>query len=144
MGLIMYHLTASITGMISSAVDWFFSMRCHFPLPYWAKLHLTTNTLRSSVVFTTRQRSCGKVMFSVVSVCSRGEGFHVTITHDALDLTVQETCSNLKDWPPLPSEVTSGGDYWTTHDCGAGGQYASYWKVFLFSFILIKGVYVTF
>ena len=35
---------------------------------------------------TVRQRSCGRVMFSVVSVCSRG---YVTITHDVLDFTVQ-------------------------------------------------------
>ena len=41
---------------------------------------------------TARQRSCGKVMFSVLRVClSRGgDGApHVTITHDALDLTVK-------------------------------------------------------
>ena len=39
--------------------------------------------MRVSFKFTTRQRSCGKVMFSYVSV---GE---VPITHDALDLTVK-------------------------------------------------------
>ena len=38
-----------------------------------------------------RQRSCGKVMFSVVCVCHSicPQGSHVTITYDALDLTVQ-------------------------------------------------------
>ena len=47
----------------------------------------------SSVLITPCQRSYGKVMFSVVcvchSVCPRGGGFHVTIAHGALDLTVQ-------------------------------------------------------
>ena len=43
----------------------------------------------SSMILTSRktsshQQSCGKVLFSVVSVCS-----HVTITRDALDLPVQ-------------------------------------------------------
>ena len=38
-------------------------------------------------IFTTRQRSCGKVMFSVMSVCWRGS--HMAITHDVLDLTEQ-------------------------------------------------------
>ena len=42
------------------------------------------------LIVTARQRSCGKVMFSQVSVCSqRGRRPHVTITHHALDLTVQ-------------------------------------------------------
>ena len=44
-------------------------------------------------VITTRQRSCGKVMFSVVyacqSVCSQvRSGSHLTIMHSSLDLTV--------------------------------------------------------
>ena len=44
----------------------------------------------------------GKVIFSLVCVCSQRWGSHVTITHDASDLTVQETfqtCS-LQDTPP--------------------------------------------
>ena len=49
--------------------------------------------------FTARQRSCGKVMFSVMSVCqsfcSWGRS-HVTITYDALDLTIQT---------PLPTQT---------------------------------------
>ena len=45
------------------------------------------------MLITARQRSCGKIMFSHVSVCLillRGGGTHVTITHDELDLTVQD------------------------------------------------------
>ena len=41
-----------------------------------------------------RQQSCGKVMFFphvCLHVCSRG--LHLTITHDALDLTVQPHCT---------------------------------------------------
>ena len=39
---------------------------------------------------TARQQSCGKVMLAVMSVCLSFclEGSHVTIAHDALDLTV--------------------------------------------------------
>ena len=45
---------------------------------------------------TARQESCGKVMFSDVYLCvsvslSFYRGSYVTITHDALDLTMQET-----------------------------------------------------
>ena len=42
-----------------------------------------------SIIITARQRSCRKVMFSLVSVCLFTGGPHMTITHDALDLTVQ-------------------------------------------------------
>ena len=46
--------------------------------------------------FTAQQRSCGKVMFSVVYVRrfvhkASQRGPHVTIIHDALDLTIQGT-----------------------------------------------------
>ena len=59
-------------------------------------------------IVTARRRSCGKVMFSVVSVCAQGGGeCHVTITNDALDLTVQGL-------PPCPSPpsvmVAKAGD----------------------------------
>ena len=44
----------------------------------------------TTILVTTRRRSCIKVMFSIVSVIlSTGVGgFHVTITHDALGLTI--------------------------------------------------------
>ena len=45
------------------------------------------------LVITARQRSCGKVMFSVESVHPSDilsiDGSHVSIIHDALDLTIQ-------------------------------------------------------
>ena len=46
---------------------------------------------KGCIIFNARQRSCGKVIFSVVSVglFTDGEGPHVAITHDKLDLTVQ-------------------------------------------------------
>ena len=37
----------------------------------------------------TCQESCGKVMFSVTSVCSQGRGSHLTINHATFDFTVQ-------------------------------------------------------
>ena len=44
------------------------------------------------LLFTTRQRSYGKVKLSVVclSLSSWGRGSHMTTTHDALNLTIQE------------------------------------------------------
>ena len=41
----------------------------------------------SEIIFTARQQSCRKVMFWQTGV--QGGGPHVTITHDALDITVQ-------------------------------------------------------
>ena len=50
-------------------------------------------TLTFWFMFTIRQQTCGKAMFSVMSVClsfqSAGRS-RVTITHDALDLTVKD------------------------------------------------------
>ena len=48
-------------------------------------------------------RDCGKVIFSVVSVCQSfcPQESHVTVTHDALDLTIQVPLA-------LPTLVTSG------------------------------------
>ena len=65
---------------------------------------------------TARQRSCGKEMFSVVSVHQlfypQGEGGpHVTIAHGALDLTVQVPPNHTLD--PQTSEPGSpGSDIW--------------------------------
>ena len=42
---------------------------------------------------TAHQRSCGKVMFSVLSVClSVHRGYHVNITHNALHLAMLPFC----------------------------------------------------
>ena len=49
-------------------------------------------------IFTARKRSCGKVMFSVVSVILFTQRSHVTITHNAFDLTIQGP----PPWPCLP------------------------------------------
>ena len=48
--------------------------------------------------FTARQRSCGKVMFSLVSVCSGAP--RVTITRDALNFTVQPQAQMSTDVAP--------------------------------------------
>ena len=65
-----------------------------------------TRKVESSVsyqnIFTTRQRSCGKVIFSQMSVFfSQGvwRGPHVTITHNASELTVQAQP------PPPPPQI---------------------------------------
>ena len=64
--------------------------------------------------------SCGKVMYSYVSVsqsvCPQGDS-HVTITQDAMDLTVHgpHTSDMEPPWPwpwPCPLLVTSGGHHW--------------------------------
>ena len=50
-------------------------------------------------IFKARQQSCGKVMFSVLSVCLFVHGgHHVTITYNALDLMPQSQ-------PPLNSAM---------------------------------------
>ena len=51
-------------------------------------------------IFTAHQRSCRKLVFSVVTVClsvilSMERGSHVIITHNALGLIIQE----LPSWP---------------------------------------------
>ena len=106
---------------------------------------------------TDRQRSCGKVMFLLVSVClfmGREEVLNVTITHDTLDLTLQgpsprhqiwdyppvlsssasdiwwpslETYSNFFIWTPTPPPSTD--IWWPKHIWLASGWYASYWML---------------
>ena len=127
-----------------------------------ATLRFSNSNVFSSCVFTASQRSCGKVMFSVVCVChsdclSKGDP-RVTITRDALSLTVQDPPGPgpLLDirsgtpgprlpstdiwWPTLwrpvqtcsledPQEATPGGGHWSTYHFPAG--YASYWNAFL-------------
>ena len=57
---------------------------------YWVSRPNIWIIVARSLLVTARQRSCGKVMFSVVSVFPVGEGgSHVTIARAALDLTVQ-------------------------------------------------------
>ena len=66
-------------------------------------LHRTTRIK----IFTTRQRSCRKVMFSVVSIClSTGGGHYVIITNNAIDhLTIPGSPPSSPyrtPQPPLP------------------------------------------
>ena len=88
---------------------------------------------RYLILFYCRRGSYGKVMFSVVSVCpsvilSTG-GSHVTINHDALDLTTRV-------YIPGPSHPRHGTSLyrnprppWT---CSKLYKRASYWNAFLF------------
>ena len=126
--------------------------------------------IMTSHIFTTRQRNCGKVVFLVVCVClsihggvpcdrcpwciglhqeppevSTG-GPHVTIIHDALDLTIDspippppasgiwwprlETCSNLFTWGH-PHPVLTSGVWLLKYIRWASGMYASHWNDFL-------------
>ena len=78
---------------------------------------------------TARQQSCWKVMLAVMSVCLSFclEGSHVTIAHDALDLTVLPPPPTLAPsrhgkWGPpgcpqiwnmrIPLLLISGGHHW--------------------------------
>ena len=88
---------------------------------------------------TTHQRSCEKVMFSVVSVHSiwLGRGPHVIITpitHDALEPTVQDPPPT---WHPRYPLVTSGGHHWRpVQTCSlqaplgltSGGCWSEWWS----------------
>ena len=69
----------------------------------------------STFIFTARQQSCGEGMFSQEFVClSRGP--HVTITHNALDLTVQGPFapSRHRTWgPSLPLPLALVQQYTT-------------------------------
>ena len=77
--------------------------------------HDTVNSI-CKAIFTTRQQSSGRVMFSLVSVCHSVQclcvwgGPHVTITHDALDITVQ----------PPPLVLTSSGGHRNTYSWQVG------------------------
>ena len=108
---------------------------------------------------TGRRRSCGKVMFLLVSIClfmGREEVLNVTITHDTLDLTLQGPSPRhqIWDYPPVLSSSASDiwwyksitGDlfklfhlnihpppstdiWWSKHIWLASGWYASYWML---------------
>ena len=86
-----------------------------------------------------RQRSWRKVMFLVVSVrhnSVRG-GSHLTIAHDAFNLTVQAPPGHQPT--PSPPDIrprTPGSDIWwwpvkLKHVRFPSGRYASYWNTFL-------------
>ena len=72
-------------------------------------------------------------MFSVVSVCPLGrEGSHVTITHDALDLTIQGHF--LYRDPPSPGPATPRhvqNLFLMKHVCFVSGRLVSYWNAFM-------------
>ena len=104
--------------------------------------------LTCSSIFTASQQSCGKVMFSVVSVNGVG-GSHVTITHDALNLTIRhpnpprtgtplQTCSTWTSLyipsPPYPLPKICSNLFIMKHVWLASGRLASYWNAFLFLF----------
>ena len=101
-------------------------------------------------------------MFSLAFVCLQGRGGpHVTITHDALDLTVQPPLPHRhQTWappgPPTPLLMTSHDHFWrpvqtcSLEDCPtstdiwwpkqiwlASGRYASYWNALLFEILII-------
>ena len=102
-----------------------------FFLNYYLSLYYVVKHKRLGgyQIITSRQRSCGKVMLSLMSVClsvHRRQGPHVAITYDVLDIIVQlpppipwasdlgpPKTSDLD--PPSPSPlllVTSSGHHW--------------------------------
>ena len=102
--------------------------------------HYVTPTATQTQVFTALKRSCRKVMFLVACVClSVHRRSHVTISHDALDLTTQgphsprqsQNCSTWtsqhrdpKPWLSSyrdPLVLTYGG-YWSTYGWQASGS----------------------
>ena len=96
----------------------------------------TRNSTEVSTVnlFTVRQWSSEKVMFSVVSICLHGGGSHLNVIPDALDLTVEgsrglilsppdtrpplrhltwDPCpSGHQSWHPLPLATSPASDIW--------------------------------
>ena len=71
----------------------------------FAGVHIICNTDLLFVLITAPKRNCEKVMFSQVCVCLSTRGPHVTITHDALDPTVQSPGPG----PSLPPLGISSG-----------------------------------
>ena len=94
-------------------IKYYESHSCVNALFCWSNL-----TVLRYVIITARQGSCGKLMFSVVcvchSICPRGRG--VTITHDALDLSIQRPppspglpfCTDT----PSPGPVNRAHNWW--------------------------------
>ena len=73
----------------------------YFLKDFFSLVNFYTFSAISFIWITTRQRSYGKVTFSVVSVShSVRRGCHVTITHNTLNLTVQKH-SIPRSIPPL-------------------------------------------
>ena len=80
-------------------------------------------------IFTARQRSCRKVIFSHVSVChSVHRGPHVSITHDVLNFNIQGSSgpgpssspySLYRKSPKPPPQVSSGGQDWGPGQTGS-------------------------
>ena len=90
--------------------------KCYkFPLKQWEIMSVCLSVSFAMLNFiTVCQRSCGKVLFSVVSVCmSVHKRAHVIITHDAL----------LRTPPTIEA-----------HKVGASWRYASYWNAFLLKY----------
>ena len=70
-------------------------------------IQVRMNGRQLQLINTHHYRSSGKVMFSVVSVChSVHGGSHVTITHNALNLTV-ESPSDMGPPAPVPAPPSS-------------------------------------
>ena len=104
---------------------------------YWAVLYMlpVTHIYRPPT-------ECRRLCFHIcLSFCPRGVGgFHMTITHDALHLTVQSHPSHTQPlpqppWTPL-LPCTWNLDVWwppLKHVRLASGQPASYWNAFVFA-----------
>ena len=72
-------------------------------------------------IVTGYKQSCAKVMFSVMPVCHSvilGRGFHVTISHDALDLTVQG---------PTPTVAFGGQNSRSFQTCSLEDSHGDIW-----------------
>ena len=122
----------------------------------WLHIFSVRDFLFSSVIITARRRSCGKVMFSLVSVClftgevpvwplpmthwtstpfPQKSGLEYPCLTPAIDFwwSSLETCSNLFIWGTLLG-VTSGCSYWSTY-IRTSGWYASCWNTFFLNYV---------
>ena len=94
------------------------SVARQIPPPGTGKNDMNDSFFSNSSIITTRLRRCGKVMFSVVSVCSQErEGSHVAITDDASVPTIQGPhCPRYITWLywnlPPPPPIMSDGQNW--------------------------------
>ena len=93
------------------------------------ELFLFSSEIFRCGMFTSRRRSCGKIMFSQVPPCDHYLWCIVTYPHYHtwdIPLSPLDTCSNLFTWGPIPHR------YWHLAMTTKGGQCASYWFAVFF------------
>ena len=86
----------------------------------------------NSVVFTARRRSCGKVMFSQVSVCPQEGGYLFPGDGYVCNQVPSRGGEYVQGWVPTPPNPDMRP--WIPQIRSASRRFASYWNAFLLSY----------